>query len=120
MGSLQSLSVAVLVDVQNTLFNSAIRRWGSEEQQQTFLTRTAAERAEYHYTLGGLVFDEDPQRAEVHFLKAVELDPAHAEARWLLGESLLRQGRRGEGLDALAETILVSPFHPGARLSLAR
>lgn len=34
-------SAAVIVDVQNTLFNNAIRRWGTDEQQQRCLIRVA-------------------------------------------------------------------------------
>jgi butyryl-CoA dehydrogenase/short/branched chain acyl-CoA dehydrogenase len=36
-------AVGVLVDVQNTLFNNALLRWGSDEQKQQFLSRTAAD-----------------------------------------------------------------------------
>ena len=36
-------SVGVLVDVQNTLFNGAICRWGTDAQKQAFLTRTASD-----------------------------------------------------------------------------
>jgi len=36
-------AVGVLVDVQNTLFNNAVLRWGSEEQKAKYLTRTAAD-----------------------------------------------------------------------------
>jgi short-chain 2-methylacyl-CoA dehydrogenase len=36
-------SVGVLVDVQNTLFNNAIVRWGSEEQKQSYLARTSTD-----------------------------------------------------------------------------
>jgi alkylation response protein AidB-like acyl-CoA dehydrogenase len=36
-------AVGVLVDVQNTLFNSAIRKWGTDDQAQTFLSRTASD-----------------------------------------------------------------------------
>jgi short-chain 2-methylacyl-CoA dehydrogenase len=35
-------SAAVIVDVQNTLFNNAILRWGNDEQKRTWLPRTAA------------------------------------------------------------------------------
>lgn len=35
-------SAAVIVDVQNTLFNNAIVRWGGEEQKSKFLPRAAA------------------------------------------------------------------------------
>jgi short-chain 2-methylacyl-CoA dehydrogenase len=35
-------SAAVIVDVQNTLVNSAIRRWGTPEQQASYLPRLAA------------------------------------------------------------------------------
>jgi butyryl-CoA dehydrogenase/short/branched chain acyl-CoA dehydrogenase len=35
-------SVGVLVDVQNTLFNNAILRWGNERQRQSYLTRAAS------------------------------------------------------------------------------
>ncbi len=34
-------AVGVLVDVQNTLFNNAVIRWGTEAQRSTYLTRTA-------------------------------------------------------------------------------
>jgi alkylation response protein AidB-like acyl-CoA dehydrogenase len=34
-------SVGTLVDVQNTLFNTAVARWGNEEQKQTYLSRSA-------------------------------------------------------------------------------
>jgi alkylation response protein AidB-like acyl-CoA dehydrogenase len=34
-------AVGVLVDVQNTLFNSAVRKWGTEAQKEAFLSRTA-------------------------------------------------------------------------------
>jgi butyryl-CoA dehydrogenase/short/branched chain acyl-CoA dehydrogenase len=36
-------SVGVLVDVQNTLFNNAIARWGSEAQKRAYLRRSAAD-----------------------------------------------------------------------------
>jgi alkylation response protein AidB-like acyl-CoA dehydrogenase len=36
-------SVGVLVDVQNTLFNNAVARWGNEEQKKTYLSRSAAD-----------------------------------------------------------------------------
>ena len=34
-------SIAVVVDVQNTLFNNAIQRWGSETQKRNYLPRIA-------------------------------------------------------------------------------
>lgn len=36
-------SASVIVDVQNTLVNNAIIRWGTDEQQQVFLPRLAAD-----------------------------------------------------------------------------
>ncbi len=36
-------SVAVVCDVQNTLVNNAIRRWGTEEQKKTWLPKLAQE-----------------------------------------------------------------------------
>jgi butyryl-CoA dehydrogenase/short/branched chain acyl-CoA dehydrogenase len=36
-------SVAVVVDVQNTLFSNAIRRWGTEEQRRRYLPKIATE-----------------------------------------------------------------------------
>ncbi len=36
-------SVAVVVDVQNTLFSNAIQKWGTEEQKRQYLPRVAAE-----------------------------------------------------------------------------
>jgi len=38
-------SAAVIVDVQNTLFHNAIRKWGTAEQQQRWLPRAAKETA---------------------------------------------------------------------------
>src|SRR5438094_7594094 len=37
-------SVGVLVDVQNTLVNNALVRWGSEEQKQKYLPQLATEK----------------------------------------------------------------------------
>jgi butyryl-CoA dehydrogenase/short/branched chain acyl-CoA dehydrogenase len=36
-------SVAVVVDVQNTLFSNAIQRWGTDEQKRRYLPRVASE-----------------------------------------------------------------------------
>ncbi len=36
-------SAAVIVDVQNTLFENAIRKWGNEEQKRRWLTKAAAD-----------------------------------------------------------------------------
>ena len=36
-------SVGVLVDVQNTLFNSALQRWGTDQQKQTYLSRSTSD-----------------------------------------------------------------------------
>ena len=36
-------SVAVFVDVQNTLVNNAFKRWGNEEIKKKYLTRLAAD-----------------------------------------------------------------------------
>jgi alkylation response protein AidB-like acyl-CoA dehydrogenase len=36
-------SVGVLVDVQNTLFNNALQRWGSSDQQKEYLGRSASD-----------------------------------------------------------------------------
>src|ERR671926_1067855 len=36
-------SVGVFVDVQNTLVNNALIRWGTEEQKKTYLTTLATE-----------------------------------------------------------------------------
>src|ERR1700751_699894 len=36
-------SSGVIVDVQNTLVNNALLRWGSEEQRKRYLTKMAAE-----------------------------------------------------------------------------
>jgi short/branched chain acyl-CoA dehydrogenase len=35
-------SAAVIIDVQNTLVNNALRRWGTDEQKQRYLPRLAA------------------------------------------------------------------------------
>ncbi|MCS7043296.1 MAG: acyl-CoA dehydrogenase family protein [Bryobacteraceae bacterium] len=45
-------SVAVVVDVQNTLVNNAIRRWGTAEQQRRWLPRLATD------TLGAFALSE--------------------------------------------------------------
>src|SRR5437764_14926845 len=37
-------SVGVLVDVQNTLVNNALLRWGNEEQKKKYLTQLASEK----------------------------------------------------------------------------
>jgi alkylation response protein AidB-like acyl-CoA dehydrogenase len=56
-------AVSVVVDVQNTLVANAIRRWGTEAQRQTFLTKMAAD------TVGAYALSESVSGSDAFALK---------------------------------------------------
>eukprot|EP01062_Namystynia_karyoxenos_P024306 TRINITY_DN19459_c0_g1_i1.p1 TRINITY_DN19459_c0_g1~~TRINITY_DN19459_c0_g1_i1.p1 ORF type:complete len:442 (+),score=180.75 TRINITY_DN19459_c0_g1_i1:86-1327(+) len=56
-------SVAVMVDVQNTLVNTAIRRWGREEQREQYLPRLASD------TVGSFCLSEAGSGSDAFALK---------------------------------------------------
>jgi len=56
-------SVSVLIDVQNTLVINAIRRWGSDEQQERFLPRLAKD------TVGSYALSESSSGSDAFALR---------------------------------------------------
>ncbi len=56
-------SVSVVCDVQNTLVNNAIKRWGSEEQRKRWLTRLCAD------TVGAYALSEASSGSDAFALK---------------------------------------------------
>lgn len=61
-------SLGVLVDVQNTLVINAILRWGSEAQQEQYLTRLAKD------TVGAYALSEPSSGSDAFALKATAVD----------------------------------------------
>lgn len=61
-------SVSVLVDVQNTLVNNALLRWGTDEQKQTYLPRMASE------WVGSYALSEAGSGSDAFALKAKATD----------------------------------------------
>jgi alkylation response protein AidB-like acyl-CoA dehydrogenase len=61
-------SVSVLVDVQNTLVNNALLRWGTEEQKQSYLPRMASE------WVGSYALSEASSGSDAFALKAKATD----------------------------------------------
>jgi len=58
----------------------------------------------------------DPERAEEHYVKALELDPQLVEARFNLGEIMLAQGRFSEALPHYSRAAGDDPAFVVARL----
>lgn len=54
------------------------------------------------------------------FRKCVEEDPFYLEARYNMGITLERQGKKAEACQVYEETIRLAPFYQKPRLSLAR
>ncbi len=61
-------SVSVLVDVQNTLVNNALLRWGTDEQKQHYLPRMASE------WVGSYALSEAASGSDAFALRATAID----------------------------------------------
>ena len=57
--------------------------------------------------------------AEHHLRRAVELDPAHVNAKVALGVSLIRQNRHDEAVEFLQEAVTLGPANPWAYRNLS-
>jgi len=57
--------------------------------------------------------------AEVDLRRAIELAPTHAHYHSNLGETLRRQGRIEEGLEAVRQALTIQPDQRSARINLA-
>ncbi len=80
-------AVGVMVDVQNTLFNNAIARWGTTDQKKAFLSRVAND------TVGAYALSEAGSGSDAFALKLkAELDGEH----WVLNGSKLWITNAGE------------------------
>lgn len=58
-------------------------------------------------------------RAEVHFRKALELDPINMDCLGWLGLTCLQQGRKEEALPLLEKSIAINPYQRRVRAALA-
>src|SRR5579871_1895971 len=61
-------SASVIVDVQNTLFNNAILRWGNEEQKRRYLPRVAKD------TVGAYALSEAGAGSDAFALATCAID----------------------------------------------
>ncbi len=61
-------AAATIVDVQNTLVNNAVVRWGSEEQRKRYLTRLAKD------TVGAYALSEAGSGSDAFAMSSVALD----------------------------------------------
>jgi len=57
-------SVSLVIDIQNTLLNTAIRKWGTSDQQQTYLPRLATD------TVGSFALSEVGSGSDAFALKS--------------------------------------------------
>jgi tetratricopeptide (TPR) repeat protein len=58
---------------------------------------------------GTLVFEADPERAEVHFRKAIKINPKYSKAFFKLGLLLKDLKRYNEAYENLEKSILINP-----------
>lgn len=90
-------SVSVCVDVQNTLVNSAVARWGSEDQKQRYLPRLASD------TLGSYALSEAGAGSDAFALSATAQPDG---AGWVLdGQKLWITNAAEAGLFLVFATI---------------
>lgn len=90
-------SAAVIIDVQNTLVENAIARWGSEEQKRRFLPRLAQD------TVGAYALSEAQSGSDAF---ALETSAREAEAGYVLnGRKMWITNAREAGLFIVFATM---------------
>jgi arylsulfatase A-like enzyme/tetratricopeptide (TPR) repeat protein len=94
---------------------------GRPAEAQAALERAGAgAEAESWVALGELYLRlGQPVRAQESAARALQIVPGHPWALAVAGEALIRQGRREEGLAALARAVSLRPRRPQGWLSLA-
>jgi tetratricopeptide (TPR) repeat protein len=100
----------------------ARRDWpGAVRALQTLIERGPAPSAALLYNLG-LAFERQGKSAEAAdwLARAIEVDPAHAKARFELGAALLELGRPEAALDAFDAYLDLQPSDGDALLNAAR
>jgi tetratricopeptide (TPR) repeat protein len=84
-------------------------------------TLEIAPRAEAHYTLGVIYWQQgDLERAERALRAAEAAEPRYADAHYTLGVVLAARGDRKGAIDALRRAIALRPDLPGAHYSLGQ
>jgi alkylation response protein AidB-like acyl-CoA dehydrogenase len=98
-------AIGVLVDVQNTLFNNAVLRWGTEEQKSKYLTRVARD------TVGAYALSEAGSGSDAFALAArAEKKDDH----WILdGQKLWITSGAEAGLFLIFATVDPAKAHRG-------
>jgi TolB-like protein len=95
--------------------------WGETEEHRS-LGRAEAERAVSldptnagaHSILGYILhFDFRLDEAAAEFATALRIDPSHADAWILLGESKAHQGNAVEGIECIQNAFRLDPYPPG-------
>ena len=66
-----------------------------------------------------LLLLQEPERAEEHLRKSLEMDPSNLDTRRLLGRAALKAGRAAEAIPVLEEFLKARPEDDGARLLLS-
>jgi Tfp pilus assembly protein PilF len=91
------------------------RQFRRARRHLTAALRHRPHSAHYHYLMATAVSGDgrgDPQRAEEHYRRALDLDPNHSAYLCAYGWLALQLGRRDEGLACLRRAVELAPDDP--------
>jgi len=116
----------VPMDMARFHFEKGLEHYANEDYHAAVqLFRLAVKidggQAEYHRHLA-LALSRDPKwgkKAEQSLLRAVELEPDHAETHYFLGRFYLESGLQGRAMSRFRESLRINPDLKPARLELA-
>jgi predicted Zn-dependent protease len=122
MGALEYLNIATQEDPNHPEARQnlaiALIQLGKMDAAAYHMFKVAKIRPNFscHYFLGNYFHGKQQwERAAKHLEAALSYNPGHAEARYLLGESLWQQGHQDDAVAALEETLRRKPDFAKAR-----
>ena len=104
-------SASVIVDVQNTLFNNAILRWGDEAQKRRWLPRSAKD------TVASYALSEAGSGSDAFALTTRAVEDAGGDCYRLTGRKLWITNAAEAGLFLLFATVNPEPDIRASRRS---
>ncbi|MBZ0112125.1 MAG: winged helix-turn-helix domain-containing protein [Thermoanaerobaculia bacterium] len=119
-----ALAWSALADAHLLSVGYLMRPTGHEDAQQALATALALDPdlAQAHASLGLLYTsrDQDWSRAEVAYLRAIELEPSYVTAQQWYSEMLALTGRYAEAVDRARIAVDLDPLSPLVHAALAQ